>query len=50
MLLLIDSHQYLNEQGQYVTPMPNNHQPYSSYVENENGGSNPLYYEHQQQV
>lgn len=31
-----DSHQFINEQGQYVTPVSNNHQSYSSYVDNEN--------------
>ncbi|XP_055310758.1 patronin isoform X38 [Sitodiplosis mosellana] len=45
-----DSHQFINEQGQYVTPVSNNHQSYSSYVDNENGSGGLYQYEsHQQQ-
>lgn len=40
-----DSHQFINEQGQYVAPVPNNHQSYSSYVDNENGSSGIYQYE-----
>lgn len=40
-----DSHQYINEQGQYVAPVLNNHQSYSSYVDNENGSGVMYQYE-----
>lgn len=42
-----DSHQYINDQGQYIAPMSNNHQSYSSYMDNENGSGGGYQYEHQ---
>lgn len=48
-ILNLDSHQYINDQGQYVAPMSNNHQPYTSFMENENNGTG-MYYEQQHQV
>lgn len=43
-----DSHQFINEQGQYVTPVSNNHQSYSSYVDNENSIGGLYQYESHQ--
>lgn len=40
-----DSHQFINEQGQYVAPVSNNHQSYSSYVDNEDGSGGLYQYE-----
>lgn len=45
-----DSNQFINEQGQYVAPLPNNHQSYSSYIDSENGSSGIHQYDQSQQV
>lgn len=47
-------HQYINDQGQYIAPISNNHQSsYSSYMDNENGsggGGGGYQYEPSHQV
>lgn len=40
-----DSHQYVNEKGQYIAPISKNQQSYSSYVDNENGGAGTYQYD-----
>lgn len=42
-----NSNQFINEQGQYISPASNNHQ---SYIDNENGSSGILQYEQPHQV
>lgn len=42
-----DSNQFINDQGQYMSPLSNNHQ---SYIDSENGSGGILQYEQSHQV